>query len=139
MMNKTYTTQIGTINLGDIEFCEDILELSFHISDMSDSIRQELYKASEKAKEDASKFIYNELNLHWSDEGVEMIEDSAQLFISIDKDKTMKTMLCADFEDKSNRTSNHCMECDVAIEVDLSAYIEEIKGMILKAFVNKFF
>ena len=51
----------------------------------------------------------------------------------------MKTMLCADFEDKSNRTSNHCMECDVAIEVDLSAYIEEIKGMILKAFVNKFF
>lgn len=139
MMNKTYTTQIGTINLGDIEFCEDILELSFYISDMSDSIRQELYKASEKAKEDASKFIYNELNLHWSDEGVEMIEDSAQLFISIDKDKTMKTMLCADFEDKSNRTSNHCMECDVAIEVDLSAYIEEIKGMILKAFVNKFF
>lgn len=138
---RTETTNIGILELGNLTFDEDYIELSIDICDMSDSLKAEVDKAIEVSKVQYTKH-YETVNAEegynlptvWSDEPV--IMDFSYLHVVLEADKPINYQICVGYHD----AVDDYMECwDCAITVDLSEYADELKKAIIKVLVDKFF
>ena len=138
---RTETTNIGVLELGNLTFDEDYMEISIDICDMSDNLKDEIKKAIEIAKVQCTQNNerlnaekgYN-LPLVWSDEPVNM--DFTYLRVVLEAGKPIDYSICFGFTDAVNDS----MECwDGSITVDLSEYANELKKAIIKVLVDKFF
>lgn len=134
MKRKNITTTIGAINLNDIEFCENTLDVFIGIESVSADIQNNINEAVEIAKAEHLQTIkehFTNNDSKWTDAGVETY---LSLHIIIDN-KEFSYRIEIDIEDKEDRT----MWTSASIDVDLSEYQNELKKVIVKAMIDKFF
>lgn len=132
MKNKTMSTTIGTINLSEAEFAEDIIEIFIPIIAVSENLKTTIEEQLEEAKEKFQKEILDCKGMKWSDSGSDITYQWLDVTV---KDHKISYELCFQVTDKENEI----IETDFSIAVDLSEYAEEIKKLFMKAIINKFF
>lgn len=139
---RTETTNIGVLELGNLTFNEDYIEVSIDICDMSDCLKAEIEKAIEARKIESAKEweqIYNEhpdwerCNRVFSDKLA--VIDFTYLNIVLEADKPIKYSVVVCFHD----AENDYLETDASITVDLSEHTDELKKAIIKVLIDKFF
>lgn len=133
MKNREMTTNIGTINLAELELTEDSLEVFIPITAVSDRLKAVIDENIQKAKEEHQKEYLNGKGKRWSDTGINI--DYQSLHITIEKGKKFTYQLCFDFSDKED----DFIEAWFILDVDLSEYENELKKVIVKAMIDKFF
>lgn len=134
MKRKNITTSIGTINLNDIEFCENTLDVFIGIESVSADIQSKINEAVEIAKAEHLQMIkeyFTNKKLKWTDAGV---DTNLSLHIIIDN-KEFSYRIEIDIEDKADGT----MWTSASVDVDLSEYQNELKKVIVKAMIDNFF
>lgn len=138
---RTETTNIGILELGNLTFDEDYMEVSIDICDMSDNLKAEVAKAIEIAKveytkknEEMNKENGYNLPTMWSDKPV--IMNFTYLRVVLKAGEPITYTICIGFTDAEDRTME---QWDCAIKVDLSEYANELKKAIIKVLVDKFF
>lgn len=134
MKRKNITTSIGTINLNDIDFCENTLDVFIGIESVSADIQSKINEAVEVAKAEHLQRIkeyFTNKELKWTDAGV---ETNLSLHIIIDN-KEFSYRIEIDIEDKEDGT----MWTSASVDVDLSEYQNELKKVIVKAMIDNFF
>lgn len=134
MVKNNIPTTIGTINLNDIEFCENMLDVFIGIESVSEAVQSKINEAVEIAKAEHLQSIKEHFinkNLYWTDAG---IKTNLSLHIII-KDKKFSYQIEIDIEDKGDDR----IWTSASIEVDLSEYQNELKKAIIKTLVDKFF
>lgn len=138
---RTETTNIGVLELGNLTFDEDYMEVSIDICDMSDNLKAEVDKAIEIAKvkyteHNKAQNAENGYNLPtvWSDKPVVM--DFTYLRVVLEAGKPITYTICIGFHDAVDDYMEQ-WDCDIA--VDLSEYANELKKAIIKVLVDKFF
>lgn len=132
MKNATMLTNIGTINLAELDISDDSLEIFIPIVAVSESLKATIEENIQKAKEEYQKEFGNRHGKKWSDAGIVM--DYQSLHITIEK-KTFSYELCFNFTD----AEDGCMWTGFRLSVDLSEYHNELKKLIIKAMIDKFF
>lgn len=136
MKRKNITTTIGTINLNDIEFCENTLDVFIGIESVSADIQNKINEAVEIAKAEHMQMVkkwecLKNKELHWTDAGVNTF---LSLHIIVDN-KEFAYRIEIDIEDKADGR----IFTSASIDVDLSEYQNELKKVIVKAMIDKFF
>lgn len=134
MKRKAFTTTIGTINLNNIEFCENSLDVFIGIESVSADIQDKINEAVESAKAahiQEVKEYYTNKDLNWTDAGV---NTDLSLHIIIDN-KEFTYRIEIDIVDKGDER----VWTDASIDVDLSEYQNELKKVIVKAMIDNFF
>lgn len=138
---RTETTNIGVLELGNLTFDEDYMEVAIDICGMSDSLNAEVGKMIEIEKAKYTK-ENEELNAEkgynlptvWSDRPVVM--DFTYLRVVLEAGKPIDYSICIGFHDAVDDS----MEAwGGSITVDLSEYANELKKAIIKVLVDKFF
>lgn len=137
---RTETTNIGILELGNLTFNKDYMEVSIDICDMSDNLKAEVDKAIEIAKAGYTEkySALNQergwnLNTAWSSDPV--ILDFEYLRVIMEEGQPIHYSVCVGFHDAADKL----MEYDCEITVDLSEYQSELKKAIIKVLVDKFF
>lgn len=138
---RTETTNIGVLELGNLTFNEDYMEVSIDICDMSDDLKADIDKAIEiakvqYAKENEMLNAENGYNLPtvWSDEPVVM--DFTYLHVVLEAGKPIDYSICFGFTDA---VDPHMEAWGNSITVDLSEHTNELKKAIIKVLLDKFF
>ena len=134
MKRKNITTSIGTINLNNIEICDESLDIFIGIESVSADIQDKINEAVEIAKAEhiqMMKSFVHRRDLIWSSAGV---DTDLSLHIIVDN-KKFTYRIEIDITDKADST----MWADASIEVDLSEHQNELKKVIVKAMIDKFF
>ena len=121
MKNRIMETNIGTINLAEMEFMTDCIELFIPVVAVSENLKSTIAANIQKSKEEYQKEFLDYRNLKWSVAGVFM--ENQSLHIVSDGNK-FKYELCCDFSDVENGS----FETGFGIE-----------KLILKALIDKFF
>ena len=139
--SRTEITNIGVLELGNITFDEDYMEVSIDICDMSDELKEEVEKAIEIGKVNRTREIEKFNREHgfnipsvWSDKPVKI--DFTYLRVVIRENEAIRTTIEVGFTDSENEKLE---QMDCSIVVDLSDYTEELKKAIIKILVDKFF
>lgn len=136
------TTNIGVLELGNVTFNEDFLEVSIDIFDMFEELKREVYKTIEiqkinDIKERDEWYAKNpELKKHervWSTKPV--IIDFTYLSIVLETGQPTKYVIEVGFHD----ADNDLIESAASVTVDLSEYTNELKKAIIKVMVDKFY
>ncbi|MCM1009217.1 MAG: hypothetical protein NC485_15115 [Ruminococcus flavefaciens] len=142
---RTETTNIGTLELGNLTFDEDYIQVSIDICNMSDNLKSEVIKAIDARKIESIKEwedVYSEnpdleklieRRICWSN--APAVIDYTYLDIILEADKETSYSIEIVFHD----SENDCLEERTSIAVDLSKYQNELKKMIIKVLVDKFF
>lgn len=140
MRRKEITTTIGTINLNDVEFCENSLDVFIGIESVSADIQKKINEAVEIAKVEQLQFLKEFVEEHynsiykdkvWTDAGVDV---DLSLHIIVDN-KNFSYQIEIDITDKADDR----MWTSASVDVDLSEYQSELKKVIIKAMIDKFF
>lgn len=134
MKRKTITTTIGTINLNNIEFCENTLDVFIGIESVSADIQNKIIEAIEIAKAKHTQRVkeyYTNKNLNWTDAGV---NTDLSLHIIVDN-KEFAYRIEIDIVDKEDER----VWTGASVDVDLSEYQNELKKVIVKAMIDNFF
>lgn len=134
MKRKTITTTIGTINLNNIEFCENTLDVFIGIESVSEDIQNKINEAVEMAKAEhiqRVKEYYTNKDLNWTDAGV---NTDLSLHIIVDN-KEFAYRIEIDIVDKEDER----VWTGASVDVDLSEYQNELKKVIVKAMIDNFF
>lgn len=134
MKRKTITTTIGTINLNNIEFCENTLDVFIGIESVSADIQNKINEAVEIAKAEhiqRVKEYYTNKNLNWTDAGV---NTDLSLHIIVDN-KEFAYRIEIGIVDKEDER----VWTDTSVDVDLSEHQNELKKVIVKAMIDNFF
>lgn len=132
MKNRTMTTNIGIINLAELDLAEDCLEVFIPIVAVSDNLKSSIEENVQRAKAEHQKEFLDCRGKKWSDAGIVMTYQSLHITV---KDKVFNYELCFDFEDKESSL----IYADFNLEVDLSEHTEELKKLVIKAIIDKFF
>lgn len=132
MKNRTMTTNIGTINLAELELMEDFLEVFIPIVAVSERLKATIEENVQKAKEEHQKKFLDGRNEKWGDAGIVMDYQSLHIVV---KEKVLECELCFDFTDAED--DNHWT--GFRLEADLSEHETELKKLVLKAMLDKFF
>lgn len=134
MKKQTRTiANLGTINFSKMELL-DSLEMYIDIADLSADLKEEIEKAVESEKrvyEAENKDYMEHLGEKWCDAGV---TTTPQLHVTLPENGKIQYELyvfIVDLEDENLCTS-------VALEIDLSEHIAELKRIIFHALVDKF-
>lgn len=133
MKKSIITTTIGTINLNQIEFIEDSLDIIIGIESVSAEIQNKINEAVEIAKDkelEHIKLYHKNKDLTWSNARADI---TLSLGIHLEN-KTFTYTIDVIIEDIESDLSTN-----VSIEVDLSEYQNELKKIIVKAMIDKFF
>jgi len=139
---RTETMSIGELELGNLVFNEDYIELSIDICSISDDLKVEIKKAIEIRKVESVKewdefFLRNPERkrriMKWSNKPV--VVDYYYLMIVLESNKSMKCSIHTGFHD----AENEYLEEVATMEVELSKYKNELKKAIIKVLVDKFF
>lgn len=124
----------------NISIDEDCIDVCFNICGMSDNLTVEVKKAIEKEKikcteelEDSNKKGAH-WNTKWSDKPV--VKDFEYLNVVFKSGEPIDYKICIIFHDAEDE-SLEVWDCEVA--VDLSENVSEIKKIIIKTLINKFF
>lgn len=120
MKKSNITTVIGTLNLNDIFFADDTLDIFISIDSVSSEVQNRIYSAIEVAKSEYS----------WIDKNTEM---QLSLWVKI-KNKAMTYCISVDFINSDNDNF-----ATVNISIDLAEYESDLKKIIIKAMINNFF
>jgi len=150
-MRKKTTKEIaniGVIDLSELILDTELIQLFIPIKSMSDKLQEEVNHAIEISKveyvEDLKEFrkdwkesreIFGtgkHISRKWSDKGVNI--DLMSLDVTINKG-TISYCIDVCYVD----SEDDCMENNATIEVDLSAYNNDIKKLVIKAMIDKFF
>ncbi len=136
------TMNIGELELGNLTFNEDYMEVSVDICDMSDSLKAEVNKAIELRKAESVKEwdeIYKthpELAAHDRKcSSSPAVTDYTYLRIILEGGKAITYSIEAGFHDADN---DHLEEC-AGIAVDLSEHTNELKKAVIKVLLDRFF
>lgn len=139
---RTETTNIGVLELGNLTFNEDYMEVSIDIYDMSDSLKADIEKAIEARKVESAKEwgqVYIEHpDWEWHSRAFSnkpAVIDFTYLNIVLEADKPIKYSVVVGFHDAED---DHLEEC-ASITVDLSEHTDELKKAIIKVLIDKFF
>ena len=132
MKNKIMTTNIGTINLAEMELTTDCLEVFIPITAVSESLKATIEENIQRAKEEFTAEFLNNKGLQWSDAGVDLVYQSLHIMMEADH---ISYELCFNIEDKNN----DLLETGFNLKVDLLEYSAELKTIILNAISEKFF
>lgn len=139
------TTNIGILELGNLTFNEDYMEVSIDICDMSDDLKTKVKRGIEIEKirysEEVKECLESGISVHplkrntvWSDKPVVM--NFTYLRVRLEAGKPIDYSIEFGFTDAENKF----MEAwDGSITVDLSAYAGELKKAIVKVLIDKFF
>lgn len=136
------TTNIGELELGNITFNEDYMEVSIDICDMSDSLKAEIRKAIEVKKTESIKEldkIYKErlelpkFDMVWSSKPA--VIDYTYLWIILEGGKSITYSIEMGFHDAENDRLGEC----ASVAVDLSEYTNELKKAVINALLDRFF
>lgn len=137
---RTETTNIGILELGNLTFDEDYMQVSIDICDMSDSLKEDVAKAVEIAKIkhiERNKALNKEkgfnLPITWSNEPV--VIDYTYLRIVLEAGQPISYYIETGFHDAV--TNEECWDCSIA--VDLSDYANELKKAVINVLIDKFF
>lgn len=139
---KTETTSIGNMELENVMLNEDCLDVSIDILDMSGELKAEVDKAIEAEKvrysmewdEILSEYdSYKRFSTKWSDRPVAI--DFNYLLIKLEAGKPITYTINTGFHD----VENDRLEPVVQLNVDLSAYEDEIKKAIIHVMIENFF
>ena len=126
-------TEIGTIDLTEIDFMEDFLEVFIPVTAVSDRLKAVIDENIQKAKEEHQKAFLDGIGKRWSD--TDVIVTFQNLHITVDQGKQFSYQLCLDFEDKEDES----IWTGFRLDVDLSEHTTELKKLIVKAMIDKFF
>lgn len=132
MKNRIMTTNIGRINLAELDLVEDSLEVFIPIVAVSENLKATIEENIQRAKAEHQKEILDCRGKKWSNAGIVMTYQSLHITV---KDKVFNYELCFDFEDKESSL----IFTDFSLEVDLSEHTEELKKLVIKAMIDKFF
>lgn len=139
---RTETTNIGVLELGNLTFNDDYMEVSIDVCDMSDDLKSDIEKAIEARKIESVKEWEQVYNDHpdwercsrvFSDKPA--VIDFTYLNIVLEADKPIKYSIVVGFHDAED---DHLEEC-ASITVDLSEHTNELKKAIIKVLLDKFF
>lgn len=139
---RTETVNIGTLELGNITFNEDYMEVSIDICNMSDSLKAEISNATEVRKAESVKEwdkIYKErpelprFDRTWSSKPP--VIDYTYLRIILEGWKAIRHSIEAGFHDAENDRLSEC----ASIAVDLSEHTNELKKAVIKVLLDRFF
>lgn len=134
MKRDNIITNIGTINLNDVNFCENTLDVFIGIESVSEDIHKEIDEAVETAKANHMQIIkerFTNKSMAWTEAGVDV---DLYLHIVIE-DKAFSYQIEIDITDKEDGR----LWTSASVEVDLSEYQAELKKVIVKAMVDNFF
>ncbi|MDE7282781.1 MAG: hypothetical protein K2N85_04245 [Lachnospiraceae bacterium] len=139
---RTETTNIGVLELGNLTFNEDYMEVSIDICDMSDSLKADVEKAIEARKIKSAKEweqVYKD-HPEWEQRSrvfsdKQAVIDFTYLNIVLEADKPIKYSVVVGFHDAEDDR----LEEDASITVDLSEHTDELKKAIIKVLIDKFF
>lgn len=138
---RTETTNIGILELGNLTFDDDYMEVSIDICDMSDDLKKEVEKIIEIGKVEYSKEkeILNKekgtcWNTVWSNEPV--VIDFTYLRLILKAGEPIDYSIEVGFSDAIDKNMN---QWNCSIMVDLSNYTNELKKVVIKALIDKFF
>lgn len=134
MRKQNITTTIGVINLDNIEFYDNSLDVFIGIESVSAEIQEKIMAAVEIAKVEHIQIVkehFSNKDLKWTDAGV---DTELSLHIIVDK-KHFSYRIEIDIEDKKDDR----VWTSATVEVDLSEYQNELKKVIMKAMIDKFF
>lgn len=123
----------GAIEIGEIEFAEDIIQVWINVESVSDSLKEFIDKAIEVSKEEALENLYRVHGKSWGSKGVTVF--GMTLNVIAHKDKELETELYVNYEDLEDDN----MWGGACIKVDLSGYEDELKQLVIKSIVNRFF
>ena len=132
MKKTTMTTNIGTINLAEIDVTDDSLEVFIPIVAVSENLKAIIEENIQRAKAEYQKEFLDCRGKKWSNAGIVMNFQSLHITV---KEKAFNYELCFDFEDKEDEH----LWAGFNLEVDLSEYETELKKLIVKATIDKFF
>ena len=136
------TTNIGFLELDNLTFNEEYLEVCIDICGMSDELKAEVNKAIELEKVNYSKELDEILAEHevckrfsteWSNKPVAI--DYNYLAIVLEAGKPIRYTINTGFHDIDNDN----LEPVASFDVDLSDYAEELKAAIIHVLIDKFF
>lgn len=133
MKKSNITTTIGTINLNDISFAEDTLDVFIGVDSVSRDIQNKINEAVEIAKVEYIQMVkecYTNKKLNWTDAGV---NTDLSLHIIVEN-KKFSYQIEIDIEDKKD----DIISTSASVVVDLSEYQNELKKVIVKAMIDKF-
>ena len=134
------TTNIGTMELGNVTLDEDNIGVFVDVCDMSDSLKAEVDKAveiekvkyTEKNRSMNKKYGHN-LPTVWSDEPV-VIEDT-YLWIFLKGGGEIECSIEIAFHDAKDENMGEY----ASITVDLSEHMNELKKAVIKVMLDRFF
>lgn len=120
MKKSNITTTIGTINLNDISFVEDTLDIFIGIDSVSNDIQKKINSAIELVKSEYP-WINKESEIQLS------------LWVKI-KNKEFSYCISVDIINSDNGDFT-----SLSIDIDLSEYQSDLKKAIVKAMIDNFF
>ena len=132
MKNKIMTTNIGKLNLAEMELATDCMEVFIPITAVSESLKATIEENIQRAKEEFAEEFLNIRGLQWSDAGVDLVYQSLHIMMEADH---ISYELCFNIEDKNN----DLIGTGFSLKVDLLEYSAELKKIILNAIAEKFF
>ena len=100
MKNRTMTTNIGTINLVELDLLEDSLEIFIPIIAVAENLRITIEENVQRAKAEYQKEFFDCRGKRWSDAGIVMTYQSLHITV---KEKAFNYELCFGFEDKEKQ------------------------------------
>lgn len=131
---------IDIVKLGNVTLNENHIEAFIDIRDMSDTLKKDVQNSIEIAKITYCKKMKNinkKLGTHictvWSNKPVNI--DCTYLYVVLESGRFINSEICTCFSDPENEM----MECDCTISVDLTPYSRELKKMIKRSILDKFF
>lgn len=133
MKRNDMVINYGAIEIGEIEFTEDIIQVWIDVKSVSDSLKESIDKLIEESKEEALEKLYREHGKQWSDKGVTVY--GMTLNITARLDKELETELYVNYED----IADDGMNWGITIAVDLTGHEAELKQLVIKSIVNRFF
>lgn len=125
---------VATIDLNNIEFYDNSLDVFIGIESVSAEIQEKIMATVEIAKVEHIQIIkehFSNKDLKWTDAGV---DTELSLHIIVDK-KHFSYRIEIDIEDREDDR----VWTSASVEVDLSEYQNELKKVIMKAMIDKFF
>lgn len=133
MKRKDTVINYGAIEIGEIEFAEDVIQVWIDVKSVSDSLKECIDKAIEESKIEALEDLYGVHGKSWGSKGVTVF--GMTLNVIAHKDKELETELYVNYEDMEDDN----MWGGACIKVDLTGHETELKQLVIKSIVNRFF
>lgn len=133
MKRNDMVINYGAIEIGEIEFAEDVIQIWVDVKSVSDNLKGRIDSLIEESKEEALENLYRVHGKQWGDKGVTV--SGMTLNITARLDKELETELYVNYED----LEDDGMDWGITIAVDLTGHEAELKQLVIKSIVNRFF